>query len=371
MSANAEIEERDLELSDEDQVEDEAEGDETVPPVGYQIVSYGADYDVEGLVRRLRSGDIFVPRFQRSYVWKQSEASRFIESLLLGLPVPGVFLAREEDSGKFLVLDGQQRLKTLQFFYEGEFNPAPDDTITRRFTLTKVQSFLEGKTYKTLDDRERRRLDNAIIHATIVKQEIPAGEDSSIYHIFERLNSRGRFLTAQEIRCSIYHGSFMQELKALNENRAWRDIFGRKNTRLKDEELILRFLALYFEGSEYRKPMAEFLNGFSKRHRKADQPFLEECRRLFTRTIDVLLNSVGLRVFHLERALNAAVFDSVMVGMASEIQRERIIQPERVEAAYNALLADTDYQRAVSRATSDEGSVTLRLRKAREQFATA
>src|SRR5687768_3267101 len=96
-------------------VVDESEDDSLVPEVTYDVSSYGSDMDVEGLVRRLQSGDILIPPFQRDYVWKQAEASRFIESLLLGLPVPGVFFATEPETNKFLVIDGQQRLKSLQF----------------------------------------------------------------------------------------------------------------------------------------------------------------------------------------------------------------------------------------------------------------
>ena len=84
---------------------------EAVMPYKYLITSYGADYTVEVLVKRMRENTILVPAFQRSYVWSHRTASRFIESLLLGLPVPGVFFSREKDSEKLLVIDGQQRLR--------------------------------------------------------------------------------------------------------------------------------------------------------------------------------------------------------------------------------------------------------------------
>src|SRR5256714_15410421 len=113
----------DIEEKEEIQVEDETAEDPTVAPIQYDISSFGADYDVEGLVKRLERGDILIPPFQRNYVWSFKDASRFIESLLLGLPVPGIFLAKESDSNRLLVLDGQQRLKTLQVFYNGFFNP--------------------------------------------------------------------------------------------------------------------------------------------------------------------------------------------------------------------------------------------------------
>ncbi|MFC1592891.1 DUF262 domain-containing protein [Candidatus Omnitrophota bacterium] len=100
----------------EDKVVDDAELDDKVMPLLYRITSFGADYDADGLVNRLQREDIFIPPFQRSFVWTQKEASRFIESLLLGLPVPGVFFARDTDTKKLLVIDGQQRLRSIQSF---------------------------------------------------------------------------------------------------------------------------------------------------------------------------------------------------------------------------------------------------------------
>ncbi len=190
------------ELQEQDDIDviDEASSDDsTVPPVQYDITSYGADYDVEGLVKRLNRGDILIPPFQRNYVWNQQEASRFIESLLLGLPVPAIFLAREPDTNKLLVIDGQQRLKTLQFFYSGIFNPKDDDKKQQVFKLTKVQSKFEGLTFKTLEEQDRVKLNDSLIHAIIVKQESPQDNNTSVYHIFDRLNSEGRRLQGESI----------------------------------------------------------------------------------------------------------------------------------------------------------------------------
>ena len=162
-------------------------------PTNFSITSYGADYPVDGLVKRMKSGDIVVPRFnfeqeegqstvgfQREFVWKKPQADRFIESLLLGLPVPGIFLVKELN-GKLLVLDGQQRLHTLKDFYLGRFQG-------KEFSLEDVQEQWEGKTYDKLDADDRRRLDDSIIHATVVRQDEPSESQSSIYLIFERLN---------------------------------------------------------------------------------------------------------------------------------------------------------------------------------------
>src|SRR5258706_14842537 len=101
-----------------DSTDDEIEG---VLPFTYSITSYGADYPVDGLIKRLGSEAIYVPEFQRGFVWKLPQASRFVESLLLGLPVPGIFLAKDDDTQRLLVIDGQQRLLTLKYFYDGVF----------------------------------------------------------------------------------------------------------------------------------------------------------------------------------------------------------------------------------------------------------
>ncbi len=163
-------------------VEDESEADdlglfETTPS---SLPYFGADFDVAGLVRRLDEGDIVIPRFdpdessgltvegfQRQRVWTTPRMEKFIESLLLGWPVPSIFLVVEPD-GRYLVLDGQQRLTTLQNFYAGN----QDDG--RPFVLRDVAEHLQGASYATLSPESKRRLNNTFIQAVVIE---PAGED--------------------------------------------------------------------------------------------------------------------------------------------------------------------------------------------------
>lgn len=359
----------DLEEREEIEVEDETAAEPVVPPIQYDISSFGADYDVEGIVKRLQRGDILIPPFQRNYVWTLKDASRFIESLLLGLPVPGIFLAKEGDSNRLLVLDGQQRLKTLQFFYEGVFNPQEDSKKQQVFKLVSVQQKFEGRTYEKLDEQDKVKLNDSLIHATIVKQESPQDDDTSVYHVFDRLNSTGRRLTPQEIRTAIDHGNLIELIKQLNEHDSWRSIYGKRNSRLKDQELILRFLALYFEGDKYERPMNEFLNKFSKKHRDAADPFLQEARQIFTDTIDVMAKAKGRRAFRPISTINAAVFDSTMVALARRLRKGAIADPYTVTAAYDELLADREYLTLISQSTSDESNVEKRISKANAKFA--
>ncbi len=355
-----------MEASD-DGVEDDASKAEDAAEVRYDIASFGWDPDAEGLVRKLERGEILIPEFQRGFVWSIRDASRFIESLLLGLPVPGIFLAEEHATGKRQVIDGQQRLKTLQFFFDGRFNPKPGDKRHRVFSLQKVQEPFEGKTYETLDERDRLRLQNSIIPATIVKQLLPSDDDTSIFHIFERLNSGGTKLTAQEIRVAIFHGPFVSALRELNDYGKWRQIFGAPHKRLKDQELILRFLALHYE-CNYSRPMTDFLSRFMSRHQFASSEFFDDARRLFENVVDVAFEAIGSKAFRLERAINAAVYDSVMVGLARRLETGPKPESQSVKAAYEALLRDEEYVRSVSQSTADEAILKTRIDLATKAF---
>lgn len=269
-------------------------------------------------------------------------------------------------SGKrnsLLVIDGQQRLRTLQYFYAGVFEPT-----ARQFSLRAVQQRLEGSTYKALAPEDRRRLDDAIIHATIVQQDAPSNDDSSIYHVFERLNTGGLSLSAQEIRNCIYHGEFNALLHELNFDPAWRTIYGPLSKRMRDEELILRFLAFYFGWEGYEKPFKGFLNSFMGRNRHLTRYPELEIRSAFEPTVRLVDEALGSRPFRPVRALNAAVLDSVMVALARRLQTGPINDTDGIRRTYERLLADDSYLVATQRATADEDRVAARMNLAQEAF---
>lgn len=330
----------------------------------YSITSYGADYPVDGLVKRMKKEDIHIPSFQREYVWDLKKASRFVESLLLGLPVPGIFLSKEHETNKLLVIDGQQRLRTLQYFYNGIFG----DT-GREFALRGVQSNFNDATYKSLSDEDRRRLDDSILHATIVKQDEPSNDDSSIYHIFERLNTGAALLTPQEIRACIYHGEFNELLMRLNKNKSWRAVYGRISPRMRDQELILRFLALYFFSKKYTKPMKEFLNIYMGNNKHLAINSEKRITKTFLDTIEVVNKSLRKNAFRPKKALNAAVYDSVMVGIAKRLSKGDIKHIQGVRRQYRALLKNDIFIDATETATTDDKNVKRRLKLATDAFA--
>ena len=153
---------------------------------------------------------IITAGFQRSFVWTRPQMDKFIESLLLGYPIPGIFLIRQADR-RYLVLDGQQRLRTLQHFYKGEFGG-------REFWLSNVVEHLKGLTYKNLTEEQRRLLDNTFFQATVVDTDGSRDSLEVVYQIFERLNSGGTQLTPHEIRVALYAGPSIDFLERLNQD---------------------------------------------------------------------------------------------------------------------------------------------------------
>lgn len=328
----------------------------------YSVSSYGADYNAEVLVNRLRKEQIFIPPFQRKYVWNIQKASRFIESLLLGLPVPGIFLSLEASTNKLLIVDGQQRLMSLYKFYEGRF----DDT--KVFKLKGVSEDFEGKTYKELKDSDRFRLDDSILHATVIKQDKPSDDNSSIYMVFERLNTGGMPLQPQEIRACIYYGCFNDLLSQLVQNESWRSLFSKENPRMKEQELILRFFTFLYDSDNYKKGFKSFMNTFMSRNRNLQLYSADELTEKFDLVIDTIVGALGKNAFKIGKQLNAAIFDSVMIGVCRRMEVVDSINSERLKNQYQALLQNEEYLSFVSKSTASEKSVKGRIGIATEYF---
>jgi uncharacterized protein with ParB-like and HNH nuclease domain len=332
-------------------------------PPEYQILTYPADYTLEVLISKLHANEIETPPFQRGYVWKPAKAERLIESFLLNLPVPPVYLYTEQETKKLLVIDGQQRLKSILYFFDGFFGEAKRGkrNIFRLDSLHEKSKWYQ-KGFEDLSDAEKRDFKSKVLRAFIVEQVSPK-DDTSVYHVFERLNTGGMLLNNQEIRNSLYHGVFNDLLKDLNKLDDWRKILGKKtpDQRQKDVELVLRFLAMHFDLKNYIKPMKDFLSAFMAKHRKLSSQRSAEFREVFVSTCSSVKSALGERPFSRGAGLNAPIFDSVYVAFAANLSR----LPKNVKERFTKLLKDKDYQNATRNATTDESVVKQRIRIAR------
>lgn len=372
-------------------VDESLEDDEGLIDIGESSLNYfGADFDVAGLVRRLEDEDIVVPRFdpdesegselagfQRQRVWTGPRMEKFIESLLLGWPVPSIFLVLEPDQ-RYLVLDGQQRLTALQSFYNGTF---PDG---RKFVLKDVAEHIKGATYATLNKESKRRLNNTFIQATVIE---PQGEDGreSVYRLFGRLNSGGVILTPQEIRVALYRGPVIDWIRDLNQNQDWRNLFGPRHKRLKDHELILRAMALrevlevigskwddeQLRITAYRPPMSDFLNTFLRRHRYLDTMDYLALTQDFASSCSLLMRAAGRDAIRFNGSINAAHVDAILASLMYLNGNNGLPTEAVVKQALHTLRTSATYADYVTRSTSHRDSVYGRLRAAVSAFAGA
>lgn len=339
--------------------ETETLDDDESQNVRYEIAAYPTDFTLEVLHGKWKKGQVVMQDFQRAYVWTLPQASRFIESFLLGLPIPQVFLYRSFSNSKLIVVDGHQRLATIAKYFEGEFSD------TQPFKLRGVSEKWNGSAYEDLNETDQDHLRDCTLRSIVVRQ-IQPDDDSSIYQIFERLNTGGTQLNAMEIRKAIFHGDGYKLLERLNEDSNWRSLVGKDlpDRRLRDVELVLRVLSLASNKDAYTKPMKTFLTNYMgvisgenlDRHDLGDR---------FRTACQIVHDKLGERPFHLRNnRLNVAALDAVI---ATAIQLLEYLEQD-LRSHYRELCSNTEFTDVITDSTSDTTVVKARLDLARDHL---
>ena len=360
----------------------------------YDLVSSPNDFNTMTIVDFIDSGVVVIPGFQRNYVWDIKRASRLIESILVGLPVPQIFLY-EQGRNKYLVIDGQQRLMSIYYFVKGRFprrdkiaelrsmsdgrSIIPDDVLSDNDLFTEFRLNLpesvpgrpnrfHNRMYNSLDDEHQTSFDLRTIRNILVRQVGPAGDDA-MYEIFNRLNSGGVNLTPQEIRRCMFDSDFYDMLYETNTGDRWRKLVGKAvpDIHMKDVEIMLRGFAMLIKGDAYRPSMTKFLNGFSKEARGFDKGQLERLRTL----LDSFLESCGdlpSDAFHSAQGrFSPMIFESVFVAVCGEPYRAtRRVDGKIDHGSLNALKENPEFRNATQSRTADPRNVEKRLSIAKD-----
>ncbi len=373
---------------------DEEEQEDSYPIDQYDLVSSPNDFNTKTLVDFIESGVVNIPGFQRNYVWDIKRASRLIESMIVGLPVPQIFLY-EYENNKHLVIDGQQRLMSIYYFVKGRFprreklaeirSIAPgksavpetvlsDDGYFRQFRLNLPESVpgqpnrFNRRSYEELDDELRNRLDLRTIRHIIVRQIAPRG-DEAMYEIFNRLNSGGVNLTPQEIRRCAFDSKFYEMLYETNAREDWRNVVGTKvpDINMRDVEILLRGFAMLMSADEYRPSMIKFLNSFSQQAKSFDDEQVAKLERLLH---SFLASCQGLpnTAFHsVQGRFSPMIFESVFVSVCTEAYKTNQIVDGKIDVkSLSELKEDLDFQSAIQRQTTGTQNVMKRLSRARD-----
>ncbi|WP_410501739.1 DUF262 domain-containing protein [Exiguobacterium acetylicum] len=356
------------------------------------VKTQNVEYDLETMVKRINSNQIKLnPEYQRNHRWSDETASRLIESLILNIPIPTIYLSQDIDAdeevtdqsiSRFSVIDGQQRLTSIKRFIENDL------------ILTKmdVLSNLEGYRYKDLPGFLVRRLEERTIKCLRIDSTL----DTQVkYDIFERLNSGSVKLEAQELRNAIYRGPFNDLIKELAKNEDFRilnkiDISNpeenKKVKKMEDVELVLRFLSLIDDRYKNYKPaLKNYLSDSMKTFSENINEFkLLEYKDIFERTMSYIRTYLGESAFAKYKYLgskdnserlayaskfNVAVFDSLSVAIADEVIKENIdrktsdksLDMSNFNKKYLLLFKDPDFLSLVSTSINDKVKLESRI----------
>jgi Protein of unknown function DUF262 len=334
--------------------------------VEYDITTYPSDLTISGLRSMKEDGDIIIPPYQRKFVWKIEQSSLLVESFLLGLPVPPLFFY-VNDQNKFEVIDGQQRLMSMIYFVEQVFGEPDLKGRRQEFRLSglSMKSPFLGKKFSDLEPKFQRKIENSVLRAINIRQLHPSSESTSVFHIFERLNTGGTSLKPQEIRNAVFRGPIVASLSQLNEDENWRKILGSKKVDRyqRDIELILRLFCLMGQWASYEKPMKEYLNIGMKNNKEFSSDKANLFVRRFALVSRFVHEALGRAAFRPKRVINAAVLEAVFVAL---IEMEELPETSSFIGAYERLMSDSEFEKVVRGATTDTSVLRDRIGRAKK-----
>lgn len=343
---------------DQDLGEMDSEEEHEFPPSERKVVTQPVDLSVNTLVEQWNVRSLILPEIQREYVWDDGKASRLIESLLLNIPVPVLYFSETPDA-MYEIIDGHQRVRSIVRYISNEFPLG---------SLGVLQEY-KSLRFHQLPDREQRFLRMRTLRAIIISID---SHPSMKFEIFERLNTGSISLNAQELRNSIYRGSFNKLLRQLAKDSNFRLLVGTKQPRKRmvDEELILRFFALRSRLENYRPPLKKFLNDFMDGVKLAGEDIIDVNRNLFENTIHCVQALIGDNAFRLidhngaalENAVNRALFDAQMLACSWIIPGEISANRNRVRIELAKLNESKDFLDSIQRATGDRSRTFRRVK---------
>lgn len=359
---------------------EEPSGDEDevieVPPSMRRVYSDQGDPEIESLYGKHKKGKLITqPEFQRYFVWDINKCSKLMESALLDIPLPVIYLSEEKDNKEY-VIDGQQRLNAFFSFIDGNL---PDG---KEFKLKglKVYTELNNKSFKELDDHFQDKIRYYKLRTITFRKE---SNQNLKYEIFERLNTGAVSLNDQELRNCIYRGQYNELLKELSKNSDFMYLLGlsQPDKRMRDIELVLRWAAFYLTSYlNYKPPMRIFLNANMIEYQYIKNEKANELRNAFKNAIMIiksLFDKNSFKRFYIgndknpngywePKKFNASLYDILMWFFSREDKNKVYHNLDSIrEALIHLMSNDTDFIDSIERSTSSVQAVRIRFDKCR------
>lgn len=323
------------------------------------------------LMNMFEDGDLFItPEYQRAFRWSNFQQTRFIESVLLGIPIPPIFVA-EDDKGKWEVVDGLQRISTIFSFF-GVLTNLPEKN-NLKLCKGEMVAELDNITIDALPIRLKTTIKRAVCRVEIVRWD--SNEDIR-YELFNRLNTGASPLSDQEIRNCIFRSYPVDLNKILREIAVMPNFIelinpsAAKKEEMFLEELVLRYFAFKHFGGDFNTTVPNFLSDFMRSVSKGDIAFdLDGEKKSFVELIDFLIAHGGKELFRPNGPFALHLFDSISYALP-KVFNTVIGNEQKITEAINTLLTDEKYQ-SISVLTFSTARTRNRMDRALEIFKSA
>ena len=358
--------------------EDQIENEDDISPLWKdkidEAVISGSDWTTETILRQIDKGNIILdPSFQRRSAWRTPRKSKFIESLILGLPIPQIVLAQSiENRGKYIVLDGKQRLMSIKGFTEPDNNGQFKQL---KLKDLEIREDLNGKSFRDLTsdilyENDVSNFENQTIRTVIIKNW---PNEDFLYNVFLRLNTGSVQLSPQELRQALHPGEFVQFAAKESETfKPLRDIFNSNEPdfRMRDAELLVRYFSFKYYIQEYSGNLKYFLDRTcedlnAKWPRVVDQ--LQTDLKEFEKAHDYLKEIFSSNIYKkytsdgYEKRFNRAIFDVFVYYFSSPKVREST-DKTKLKDMYQMLCTNNlDFLKSVEVTTKSIGATQNRL----------
>lgn len=343
----------------EEQLDGSDEGEMPVESKINKISLEKNDRSLAELNRWFKSGKIIIdPEWQRNYVWDKTRAAKLIESFLIELPVPVIYLGQNSEE-KYEVIDGLQRMTSTFMFFNNEFP----------LSGLEIRPELNGKHFRDLDIKTQGKLEDTTLRTFELANTTPK---DLMFIIFERLNTGGKALNDMEIRNCMFRGELNDLIKELATNTEFVSSINQKNIdkRMHDRALVLRFLAFY--SSTYlkaKKGLKPFLNEFLETYKNPPPAKLIEFKSAFTKSMRACYTIFGNKAFRLRKTserdagqwtpkINASVFQVLAVSFSDYDIGQLTRASDAIYEEYCDIISnDPRWVQAVSNRTSHYSNV--------------
>lgn len=311
------------------------------------------DFTVELLVNKFKKGEFFVPNYQRKFIWKAKNKDMFIESVLLGLPIPFMFFGDCED-GRMEIIDGAQRMQSLVQFVDNQL------------VLKNLEKLplLKGFSYKDLPEIQRRKFINKSLRVVILdeKTTLDVRQD-----LFNRINTRGEKANDSEVRRGSYTGKLSNLIEKLSENELFIELCPipeKKALRYERYELILRFFAYLNDYMSFTHDVNKFLDKFLIDNMNS---FDEETyKREFENMLDFVKQNIpnGFAKTPTANTTPRVRFEAIAVGVGLALRQKPELKVENVEW----IESETFKKHTTTDASNNQGKLRARIEFVRDQL---